>query len=178
MYYTGFVTLWTLKEVCYHLCLRFIGCKRQKSIQATTTHHTVLMAQCTCILSYKILQAKNSNISLQLNIPVNLWSKIINVQLMIRKKISTTIYIQQIKLLYLHYNHSYTDIHKKNIHQTNTTSKFHINTVLLKTHLSLIVNIVFVHTLPFVTAGLLPLSVHGFMAMHGICFLNYTAYYR
>jgi hypothetical protein len=71
------------------------------------------------------------------------------------------------------YWHSY-----KNIHQTNTTSKYHINTVLLKTHLSLIVNIVFVHTLPFVTAGLLPVSVHGFMAMHGICFLNYTAYYR
>jgi hypothetical protein len=69
--------------------------------------------------------------------------------------------------------HSY-----KNIHQTNTTSKFHINTVLLKTHSSLIVNIIFVHTLPFVTAGLLPLSVRGFMAMLGICFLNYTAYYR
>jgi hypothetical protein len=56
----------------------------------------------------------------------------------------------------------------KNIHQTNTTSKFHINTVLLKTYLSLIVNIIFVHTLLFVTAGLLPLSVHGFMAMLGI----------
>jgi len=71
------------------------------------------------------------------------------------------------------YRHSY-----KNIHQTNTTSKFHINTVFLKTHLSLILNIIFVHTLLFVTAGLLPLSVHGFMAMLGICFLNYTAYYR
>lgn len=87
-------------------------------------HHRVLMAQHICILSCKILQAKNSNISLQMNIPLNLWSKIINVQLRIWNKLSTTIYIQQIKLLYLHYNHSYTDTHTKTyirqIQQVNT----------------------------------------------------------